>query len=202
VIANAASPLLAFKVRLTDTNPEQTIHTVALRTQIQLEVTRRKYTPEDQELLPDLFGEPSRWGQTLRSLLWTHANLVVPSFKGATVVDLPVPCTFDFNVAATKYFHGLAEGEIPICLQFSGTVFYANGEGGLQVAPIPWDKEARFKFPISVWRDMMESYYPNSAWLCLHKDTFARMYEYKIRHGILTWEEVLERLIPVEETVM
>jgi hypothetical protein len=145
VVTNAASPLLAFKLRLTDANPEQTIHTVALRTQIQLEVTRRKYTPEDQERLQDLFGEPSRWGQTLRSLLWTHANLVVPSFKGITLVDLPVPCTFDFNVAATKYFDGLADGNVPICLQFSGTVFYANAEGGLQVAPIPWDKEARLQ---------------------------------------------------------
>ncbi len=131
VVANAATPLLAFKLRLTDANPEQTIHTVALRCQIQLEVTRRKYTPEDQERLLDLFGEPSRWGQTLRNLLWTHANLVVPSFTGNTLVDLPVPCTFDFNVAATKYFDGLADGEVPVCLQFSGTVFYANGEGGL-----------------------------------------------------------------------
>jgi hypothetical protein len=68
VVANAASPLLAFKLRLTGVNPEQTIHTVALRCQIQLEVTRRKYTPEDQERLLDLFGEASRWGQTLRNL--------------------------------------------------------------------------------------------------------------------------------------
>ena len=148
---------LPSKLRLTDANPEQTIHTVALRCQIQLEVTRRKYTPEDQERLLDLFGEPSRWGQTLRSLLWTHANLVVPSFKGTTLIDLPVPCTFDFNVAATKYFDGLADGEVPVCLQFSGTVFYASTEGGLQVAPISWDKEARFKLPVKVWRDMMES---------------------------------------------
>ena len=185
--------MLAFKLRLTDANPEQTIHTVALRCQIQLEVTRRKYTPEDQERLLDLFGEPSRWGQTLRNLLWTHANLVVPSFKGTTLVDLPVPCTFDFNVAATKYFDGLADGEVPVCLQFSGTVFYASDEGGLQVAPISWDKEARFKLPVKIWRDMMESYYPNSAWLCLHKDAFDRLYQYKVRHGIPTWEEALEQ---------
>jgi len=118
VVASGATPLLAFKLRLTDANPEQTVHTVALRCQIQFEVTRRKYTPEDQERLLDLFGEPSRWGQTLRSLLWTHTNLVVPSFKGSTLIDLPVHCTFDFNVAATKYFDGLANGEVPICLQF------------------------------------------------------------------------------------
>jgi len=134
--------------------------------------------------------------------LWTHANLVVPSFMGTSLIDLPVPCTFDFNVAATKYFDNLADGEVPVCLQFSGTVFYANAEGGLQVAPISWDKEARFKIPVKLWHDMMDSYYPNSAWLRLHKDAFDRLYQYKMRHGIPTWEETLERLIPVEETVI
>ncbi len=199
VVSNAASPLLAFKLRLTNSNSEETIHTVALRCQIQIEVTRRKYTVEDQTRLRDLFDEPSRWSQTLKNLLWTHASIVVPSFRGTTVVDLPVPCTFDFNIAATKYFDGLTDGEVPICLQFSGTVFYASAEGGLQVAPISWDKETRFKLPVKVWRDMMDFYYPNSAWLCLHKDAFDRLQQYKVRHGIPTWEAVLEDIIPVEE---
>jgi hypothetical protein len=202
VVPHSATPLLAFGLRLTTANPRETIHTVALRCQIQLEVTRRKYTAEDQERLRDLFDEPSRWGQTLKNLLWTHVSIIVPSFQGTTIADVPVPCTFDFNVAATKYFDGLADGEVPICLQFSGTVFYANAEGGLQVAPISWDKEARFKLPVKVWRDMMESYYPNSAWLCLHKDAFDRLYQYKVRHGIPTWEEVVESILPVEETVV
>jgi hypothetical protein len=201
VTSNAASPLLAFKLRLTNSNAEETIHTVALRCQIQLEVTRRKYTPEDQARLRDLFDEPSRWSQTLKNLLWTHASIVVPSFKGTALVDLPVPCTFDFNIAATKYFDGLTDGELPICVQFSGTVFYA-AEGGLQVAPISWDKETRFKLPVKVWRDMMEAYYPNSAWLCLHKDAFDRLHQYKVRHGIPTWEEAIESLVPLEEPVI
>ncbi len=202
VVEHAASPLLAFDLRLTNSNPEEIIHTVALRCQIQLEVTRRTYTPDDQARLRDLFDEPSRWGQTLKNLLWTHASIGVPSFQSTTVADVPVPCTFDFNVAATKYFHGLADGDVPICLQFSGTVFYAAAEGGLQVAPISWDKEARFKLPVKVWRDMMETYYPNSAWLCLRKDAFDRLYQYKVRQGIPSWEEVVESIVPVEETVM
>jgi hypothetical protein len=202
VVANAASPLLALKLRLTTSDPNETIHTVALRCQIQIETTRRKYTPEDQARLRDLFDDPSRWSQTLKNLLWTHASIVVPSFQGTTVVDLPVPCTFDFNVAATKYFDGLSDGEVPICVQFSGTVFYASPQGSLQVAPISWDKETRFKLPVKVWREMMESYYPNSAWLCLHKDAFDRLHQYKVRHGIPTWEEAIESLVPVEETVI
>ncbi|HEX3820717.1 MAG TPA: DUF6084 family protein [Candidatus Sulfotelmatobacter sp.] len=199
VVAGAAAPFLAFKLRMDCANPDEAIHTIALRCQILLEVTRRGYTPEDQARLLDLFGEPSRWGQTLRSLLWTHVNVIIPSFTGTTVVDLPVPCSFDFNVAATKYFDGLAGGEVPLCLQFSGTVFHPNSEGLLQVAPISWDKESRFRLPIRVWRDMMEAHYPNSAWLCLHKDAFDRFYRYKVQRGIPTWEQALESILPAEE---
>ena len=178
-------------------NPEQTIHTVALRCQIQLEVTRRKYTAEDQERLLDLFGEPSRWGQTLRSLLWTHANLVVPSFTGkhaggssrALHIRFQCSCHQVFRRAWRRRSSGLC------AIQRHG--FLCSPEGGLQVAPISWDKEARFKLPVKVWREMMESYYPNSAWLCLHKDAFDRLYQYKVRHGIPTWEEALESIIPV-----
>ena len=43
----AAAPSLAFKLRITNQPANESIHTIALRCQIQLEVTRRKYTPED-----------------------------------------------------------------------------------------------------------------------------------------------------------
>lgn len=195
------APTLLFKLRITNAAANETVHSVALRCQIQLEVTRRQYTPEDQSNLKDLFGEADRWSQTLKTMLWTHASVVAPAFQDTAVVDLPVPCTFDFNVAATKYFHGLAEGDVPLNFLFSGTVFYADGRGALQVAPIPWDKEARFRFPVKAWREMMEIYYPNTAWLCLRRDVFERMYQYKVERGIPTWEQALERLLPELETV-
>jgi hypothetical protein len=201
VAAYAATPQLTFKLGLSNADPDEAIHTVALRCQIQIEATRRRYSGQDQKSLRDLFGEPDRWSQTLRTLLWTHASVVVPAFRNSTLVELPVPCSFDFNAAATKYFHGLSEGEIPLCLQFSGTVFYARGDGGLQVAPISWDKETRFKLPVKLWREMMDSYYPNSAWLCLRRDVFERLYQYKVRNGIPTWEEALEAVLPAEEVV-
>ena len=201
VVPYAVAPTLAFQLRITNGNADETIHTVALRCQIQIEVTRRRYTPEEQGRMRDLFGEPERWSQTLRSLLWTHASVVVPGFKGSTMVDLPIPCTFDFNVAATKYFEGLMEGEIPVQVMFSGTTFYANPEGALQVAPISWEQEARFKLPVKVWREMMDSYYPNNVWLNLRRDVFERLYQYKTQRGIPTWEQALESVLPVEETV-
>lgn len=201
VVKYAASPQIALKLHVSNANPSETIHSVALRCQIQIEVTRRGYTAADQAKLRDLFGEPERWGQTLRNLLWTHVNVNVPPFQGSTTVDLPVPCTFDFNVGATKYFHGLGEGDVPLCLMFSGTVFYERSGGHLQVSPISWEKETRFSLPVKVWHEMMDSYYPDSAWLCLRRDVFERLYEYKVRHGIPTWEQALESMLQAEEAV-
>lgn len=197
----AASPQIALKLQVTNNNPEETIHSVALRCQIQIEVTRRRYTAEDQQKLRDLFGEPERWSQTLRNLLWTHVNVNVPPFRDSTMVDLPVPCTFDFNVGATKYFHGLGDGDVPLCVMFSGTVFYAQDGEHMQVSPISWEKEARFSMPVKVWREMMDTYYPNTAWLCLRRDIFERLYEYKVRHGIPTWEQALESMMQAEEAM-
>jgi len=133
-VAHAAAPLLAFKLRIASANENELIQSVALRCQIQIEATRRSYNEEEQKQLLDLYGEPERWAQTLRTTLWTHASVIVTPFTGSTVVELPVPCTFDFNVAATKYFAGLEDGEVPLCLLFSGTIFYETAEGALQVS--------------------------------------------------------------------
>jgi hypothetical protein len=194
-IPYAASPQLVLKLRIVNANQDELVQTIALRCQIQLEVTRRRYNAAEQERLNDLFGEPERWGQTLRTMLWTHVSVIVPPFNGSAVVDLPVPCTFDFTVAATKYFAGLEDGEIPLCLLFSGTIFYEAIDGALQVTQIPWDREAKYLLPVQVWQKMMDSYYPNSAWLCLRRDVFDRLYEYKRRRGIPTWEQALESIL-------
>jgi hypothetical protein len=202
VVQYAAAPLLAFKLRIANHPSEETIHTVALRAQIQIEATRRNYDASEQARLLDLFGEPDRWGQTLRSMLWTHASVVVPRFTGSALADIVVPCTFDFNVAATKYFHGVANGDLPLCFQFSGTVFYQGENETLQVAPISWDQEAKYRLPVKLWKDLMDVYYPNSAWLALQRDTFLKLYQFKVREGIPTWEEALERALgALSETV-
>jgi hypothetical protein len=202
VVSFAAVPMVAFQLHINNALANEKIHTVALRCQIQIETTRRRYTPQEQERLLDLFGQPDRWAQTLRSMLWTHVNLVVPGFEGAsTVVDMQVPCSFDFNVAATKFFDALSDGEIPLNMLFSGTVFYAPEASPLQVAPISWEQEARFKLPVKLWRQMMDTYYPNSVWINLHRDTFELLYRYKMQHGIPTWEQALEKILASEVEV-
>jgi hypothetical protein len=198
-VAFAASPLLAFKLRITNADEEVRIQTIALRCQIQIESTRRKYNVGEQERLLDLFGEPERWSRTLRAMLWTHASVIVTPFQGSTLVDLPVPCTFDFNVAAAKYFAGLEDGEVPLNLMFSGTVFYEADDGALQVEQISWDKEAKYRLPVSAWKQMIDIYYPNLAWLCLRRDVFDRLSLYKMRRGIPTWEQAIDSLLPAAE---
>ena len=190
VVPLAVAPLLAFKLRIDNLTAEP-IQTVMLRCQIQLEVTRRSYTRPEQKRLVDLFGQPEMWGRSLRSMLWTNTSEIVPAFTGSTDVRLPVTCTFDFNVAATKYFAGIDDGDVPLCLLFSGTIFYVNTGGALQVCQIPWEKEAHYRLPIRIWQDMMELYYPEAAWLCLRRDVFRRLYEYKTRRGLPTWEEAI-----------
>lgn len=191
----AAVPTLVFKLRVENSNAQESISSVALRCQIQLAVTRRRYSPNEQARLLEVFGEPKRWGETLRSLLWTTVSTVVPQFSGNATVDLPVPCTYDFEVVSTKYFDALEDADIPLTFLFSGTIFYEGEEGRVQVGQISWSKDASYRLPVATWRAMIERYYPNSAWIRLHKDVFDRLYHYKAIHGLPTWEEVIERLV-------
>jgi hypothetical protein len=198
-VPHAAAPLIALKLRITNLPATEAIHTLTLRCQVQIEPAKRRYVPEEQKKLLDLFGEPERWSRTLKPLLWMNTSVAVPAFTDNLLVDLQLPCTFDFNVAATKYFHALNNGEIPVCVMFSGTVFYSSADGALQIAQVPWDREANFRLPVSIWKEMMDLHFPNTAWLCLQRDAFEQLYEYKMRHGIPTWEQAIARALAAEQ---
>ena len=194
----AAVPSLVFKLRIENLEDEP-VRSVALNTQIRIAATGRHYEAAEQERLLELFGEPSRWKDTLRSLLWTHTVLQVPRFSGSTVVDMPVACTYDLEVVAAKYFYALEDGEVPLEFLFSGTIFYAGEDGRLQTTRISWEKEAEFRLPVRLWKEMMDQYFPNSAWVRLRKDAFDQLYDYKIRKGLPTWEATVEALLRASE---
>jgi hypothetical protein len=198
VLKYAAAPSLVFKLRLENLEGEP-IRSVSLNTQVRIAATQRHYGAVEQERLLEVFGEPHRWGNTVRSLLWTHTTLQVPPFSGSTVVDMPVPCTYDLEVVATKYFYALEDGEVPLEFLFSGTVFYAEEGGRLQIARVSWEKEAEYRMPVRLWKEMMEQYFPNSAWIRLHKDAFDQLYDYKVRTGLPTWEAAVEALLRMGE---
>ncbi|WP_201747153.1 DUF6084 family protein [Glaciimonas sp. PCH181] len=198
----AAAPMLNFKLHIASAIAGDDIANVILQCQIQIEAPRRRYQPAEQERLRELFGDPNSASQKIHSLLWTHVGLLVPRFQNDCVVDMPVPCSYDFNAAAVKFFYALEDGKVPLLFQFSGTIFYRDENTGLQISRIAWSKEAQFSLPVPVWQEMMDHYYPNSAWLRLDRNQFDRLYQYKRQHGLSSWEQAVESLLDgVEENL-
>lgn len=192
-----ATPTLGLSLRVRNAEGDS-VHAVSLDCQVRIDAQRRRYSPSEKEKLVELFGDPQRWSQTLRSLLWTHAGVNVPPFQTEVEVELHVPCTADFNVLAGKFFSALEPGgTVPISLLFSGSIFYAGEDGGLQMTRIPWSAEATFELEVRAWKDVVEMYYPNIAWLTLRQDTFDSLYAYKTRRGLPTWEQALEELLAI-----
>jgi hypothetical protein len=191
----STAPLLVFQLKAVNRSPAVQVQNLMLNCQIRIEPMRRRYGQADHDRLKDLFGEPERWGQTLQGFLWTHASAATAQFDSECDIDLPVGCSFDFNVAATKYFYGLEDGEAPLLLLFSGSVFYRDGDGPLQVCQIPWSKEAAYRLPVKTWQSMMDCYYPNSAWLRLGRDVMDQLYRYKRQNGLPTFELALQSLL-------
>ncbi len=192
------SPLLHFKVRVSNSPPDERVQAVLLNAQIQIQAPQRGSSAGEKENLVELFGPPEVWGQSLRNRLWAQTSATVGSFSSSTEAILAVPCTFDLNVAASKYFYALGSGEVPLLFLFSGTVFY-TGSGRLQVAPISWNQECVYRLPAQTWRELMDRHYPNTAWLSLRRDTFDRLYAHKRRYSLMTWEETIEHLLKTAE---
>ncbi|MFF5210883.1 DUF6084 family protein [Streptosporangium sp. NPDC000396] len=190
---HAAFPTMVFRLRVTEPSPNG-VHAIALRCQIRVEPHLRRYGPEEADLLGDLFGDPSRWGDTLKPLQFANVSIMVPAFEGSTEVDLPVPCSYDLEVAAGKYFAALDDGEIPLLMLFSGTVF-ARTEGGFAVGQVPWHCEARHRLPVAVWRELMDRYFPQTGWLRLSRDTLRSLHRFKSGRALATWDEAVELLL-------
>jgi hypothetical protein len=193
----AAVPTLGFSVRI-DSPGGEDVRSVLLDTQIQIAARRRGYDGGAHDRLFELFGPAGDWGRTLRTLLWTRLTTVVPPFRDSTIVELQVPCTYDLEVTASRYFDALADGAVPLELLFSGTVFCA-GPAGLQAERISWEQEAEYKLPVAVWKETMERHFPGTAWVRLGKDSFDRLAAYKSRRALATWDDALAALLPTAE---
>ncbi|GAB2998446.1 DUF6084 family protein [Amycolatopsis acidiphila] len=192
----AAGPTLQFRLHVADISRTE-IHAIALRCQIRIEPQRRRYEPGESELLESLFGDPSRWGQTLKPFQFASVSVMVPSFTGACEVELEVPCSYDLEVAAGKYFHALRDGVVPMALLFSGTVF-GKGERGFWIEQVPWHAEASYRMPVRVWGELMDRYFPASSWIRLHRETVDALLRYKARHAIPTWDAAMDTLLAGE----
>ena len=197
-LEHAAVPTieLVLRVRAVD---GRSIRSIVLDAQIQIAARRRAYGPDEQVRLFELFGPPAGWGSALRTLPWLRSTLVIPPFTGATQVRVPLPCSYDLEVAASRFFDSLRGGEVPLELLFSGSVFYEGPGGALQTARLPWTQEAEFRLPVALWKETMERYFRGTAWVRLRKESFDRLAAYKARRALGSWEEAVDELLEGRE---
>ncbi|MFJ5723198.1 DUF6084 family protein [Streptomyces sp. NPDC093149] len=188
----AAGPTLVFRLRVT-ASPGTRVHAMALRCQIRIEPARRDYVPAEAEGLADLFGERPRWGSTLQPVQFAQVPVMVPAFTGETETDVVVPCTYDLDIAATRYLNALTDGEVPLLMLFSGTAF--TGSGGFRVEPVPWDLEAPFRMPVTAWQEMIEQHFPGCGWIRLPRDTMDELLAFRSRHALASWESTVRALL-------
>ena len=194
----AVVPSLTLKLRITDVDGGR-IDAIALRCQIRIEPQQRRYSAEEAERLHDLFGDTDRWADTLKPMQLTTLSTMVPGFTGATTQDLPLQCTYDLEIASTKYFSSLEDGVVPLLLLFSGTVFTTR-DGRVSVEQVPWSKECAFPLPVSVWRQTVAAHFPDSAWFLVRLDTMESLRRYKSRNALPTWDSTIAALLAeVEE---
>jgi hypothetical protein len=189
----AVTPTLAFTIRISELTGAG-VHAIALRCQIRIEPRRRRYTDAEADRLVDLFGEAPRWAETLKPMQLATVSVMVPGFTGDTDAVVPVPCTYDLEIASTRYFRALDDGTVGLLLLFSGTAFLEDGTG-YTVEQLPWTAESRYRLPVAVWRDMVERDFPNSAWLRCSRDTLDALGRYRSRHALPSWEHTLKALL-------
>lgn len=193
-VLHAAAPTLSFSLSVEDRS-EREVFMAALTIMIQIEPVKRSYEPEERERLAELFGEPHRWATSAQRLMWSTESVLVQAFEGRTSVDMQVLCNYDLELAATRYFHGLAGGEIPLALHFNGSIYYRAEDGGLQISQVPWDTVADFRMPLEVWQRMIDSYYPYRGWLPLQRDTLEALRQRKVERGLPTYDQAVLELL-------
>src|SRR6266496_2996087 len=143
---------------------------------------------------PRLSGGTQRWAETLRPLQFTNVAIMVPRFTGSIELDLPVMLSYDLEIGSTRYFAGLDDGEVPLLLLFSGTVFGMT-DGRLQAQQVPWSKEAAYRLPISIWREAVDAHFPNSAWIKMSRQTLDELQRFKTRTALPTWDATIQALL-------
>jgi uncharacterized protein DUF6084 len=189
----AVLPAISLALRISETSGQR-IDTIALRCQIRIEPSRRRYTPAEEERLRDLFGETTRWADTLKPMQFTNVSTMVTSFAGSTEVQLPVNFSYDLEIGSGRYFASLESGEIPLLLLFSGTIFSVV-DGRMQVQQVPWSKEASYRLPVSVWREAVDAHFPNLAWITMSRETLGGLERFKTERALPTWDATVSALL-------
>ncbi len=192
--AHTAAPAIVFRLRLENISSCR-IHALGLRCHVQIDPRNRKHSPDEQARLYELFGDEQQWERSLRPVTWAHASTVVPSFDRRIEIDLPVACTYDLEVASAKYLHAIRTGYVPLAFSFSGTSFSLTDRSSLTIQPVPWDVEASFRMPSTVWRAAMDQFFPGGGWLRLQSDTIDRLQAFRGQQAVVSWDDAIGLLL-------
>jgi hypothetical protein len=190
-LPHTAAPTLAFKMRIRDRS-ERPVYTVALSVQIHLEPVQRAHDAATRERLAEVFGDPERWGDTARGVMWARRDVLVPSFKGATTFELRVPCNSDLELATARYLEAVPDGEVPLSFHFNGSVFYSGAEDRLQITQVPWHAEAQSRLPIETWRAAVGDL---GGLARLRAGTFERLRVYREARALPSLDAAVEDLL-------
>jgi hypothetical protein len=193
-VRHAAAPMMALDLQVSEPSGRE-VYMIALSIQMMIEPARRDYDALTRERLSGLFGAPERWSVTTRSLLWAQLDVVVPAFTGSTTVAVPVACSYDLELAAAKYMHGLPGGHVPLALHFNGMIYYPDERGGLQMVLVPWACTAEHRMPVAVWRETVEHYYPDRGWVGLGSGTLLALEHERVARGVPTYDACVRALL-------
>jgi Family of unknown function (DUF6084) len=192
----AASPTMLFEAIATEPTGA-VIQSIALTAQVMIEPARRGYDPQTRARLTELFGPPASWAPSTSGLPWARVTAAVPGFSGETRFSLEVPCTYDLEVAAAKYFYAVEDGEVPLTFHFNGNVFFYGADSRLQVMPISWTTSSQYRMPVAVWRTMIAEHYPGGGWIRVSDETLRTLHELRAQRGLPSLDacvaELLER---------
>jgi len=193
----AATPTMLFEAIATEPS-SAAIQSIALTAQVMIEPARRGYDAETRARLTELFGPPASWAPSTSGLPWARVAAAVPGFSGETRFSLEVPCTYDLEVAAAKYFYAVQDGEVPLTFHFNGNVFFHDSvDGRLQVLPISWTTSSQYRMPVQAWRAMIAEHYPGGGWIRVSDETLRSLHDRRAQRGLSSLDacvaELLER---------
>ncbi len=105
------------------------VHTIALSAQIQIDPARATYDAETRARLVELFGAARALGRDDPGLPAGRAiEVLVPASPARRRSPSRCRARYDLEVAASKYFYSLPDGEVPLTFHFSGMVLYSGDE--------------------------------------------------------------------------
>ncbi len=101
----------------------------------------------------------------------------------ARPVEVEVPCNYDLELAATKYFHSVEDGEIPLAFHINGSVYYQAMTGGCRSSRSPGTRSADYRWPSRSGSEMIDAYYPHRGWVPARAETLEGCDASKARAG-------------------